>query len=156
MNNTGTKEGSIMKQTAFWREKNGDYAACLKYSVRIFVEEIYKMQHLEVSCTVRPIQWPLGVKWLTKFWIFPTDFRKDLKYKLSWKSVQWELSCSMRTVGRTDMTKLIFGFCNFANAPKIVSSVFCLSLLFEFFLHLSSIQMLVCTDNADHNINAWS
>ena len=22
------------------------------------------MQHLEVSCAVRPIQWPLGVKWL--------------------------------------------------------------------------------------------
>ena len=23
------------------------------------------MQHLEVSCAVRPIEWPLGVKWLT-------------------------------------------------------------------------------------------
>jgi len=22
------------------------------------------MQHLEVSCAVRPIEWPLGVKWL--------------------------------------------------------------------------------------------
>ena len=22
------------------------------------------MQHLEVSCAVRPIYWPLGVKWL--------------------------------------------------------------------------------------------
>jgi len=22
------------------------------------------MQHLEVSCAVRPIKWPLGVKWL--------------------------------------------------------------------------------------------
>jgi len=22
------------------------------------------MQHLEVSCAVRPIQWPLGIKWL--------------------------------------------------------------------------------------------
>jgi hypothetical protein len=30
--------GRIMKQTAFLREKNGDYAACLKYSVWIFVE----------------------------------------------------------------------------------------------------------------------
>jgi len=27
-----------MKQTAFLREKNGDYAACLKYSIRIFIE----------------------------------------------------------------------------------------------------------------------
>jgi hypothetical protein len=37
-NNTGTKKGSIMKQTAFCREKNGECAACLKYSVRIFVD----------------------------------------------------------------------------------------------------------------------
>jgi hypothetical protein len=27
-----------MKQTAFLREKNGECAACLKYSVRIFVD----------------------------------------------------------------------------------------------------------------------
>ena len=60
------------KKVALWnkrhfeeREKNGDYAACLKYSVHIFVEYIYKMQHLEVSCAVRPIYWPLGVKWLS-------------------------------------------------------------------------------------------
>jgi len=29
VNNTGTKKASIMEKTAFWREKNGDYAACL-------------------------------------------------------------------------------------------------------------------------------
>jgi hypothetical protein len=28
-----------MKQTAFGREKNGECAACLKYSVRIFEEK---------------------------------------------------------------------------------------------------------------------
>jgi hypothetical protein len=39
VNNTGTKTGSIMKQTAFLIEKkNGERAACLKYSVPIFVE----------------------------------------------------------------------------------------------------------------------
>jgi len=27
----------------FEEKKNGDYAACLKYSVRIFVEQIFKM-----------------------------------------------------------------------------------------------------------------
>ena len=27
------------------------------------------MQHLEVSCAVRPIKWPLGVKWLMYGWI---------------------------------------------------------------------------------------
>jgi len=29
-----------------------------------------------------------------------TDFKKILKYKISQKSVQWELNCSMRTDGR--------------------------------------------------------
>ena len=37
-------------------------AACLKYSVRIFVEQIYKIQRLEVSGAVRPLQGWLGVK----------------------------------------------------------------------------------------------
>jgi len=38
VNNTGTKYVRIMKQTAFWREKNGENIPCLKYSVPIFVE----------------------------------------------------------------------------------------------------------------------
>ena len=38
VNNTGTKYIRSMKQTAFWRGKNGDYIQCLKYSVPIFVE----------------------------------------------------------------------------------------------------------------------
>ena len=38
MNNTGPKYVRIMKQTAFWRKKNGDYIPCLKYLVPIFAE----------------------------------------------------------------------------------------------------------------------
>jgi len=44
------------KKLALWNkrhfeEKNGECATCLKYSVLIFVEKIYKMQHLEGSGT---------------------------------------------------------------------------------------------------------
>ena len=42
------------------------FITCLKYSVPIFVEEIYKMQRLEVSGAVRPLYGSLGVKGLTK------------------------------------------------------------------------------------------
>jgi len=38
MNNTGAKYVRIMKQIVFWREKNGEYIPCLKYSVPTLVE----------------------------------------------------------------------------------------------------------------------
>jgi len=37
-----------------------------------------------------------------KNWIFSTDFPKILKYRMSWKFVQCEPSCSMRTDGQTE------------------------------------------------------
>jgi hypothetical protein len=38
VNNKGTKKGKNKKKTTFSRGKNREYAACLKYSVRISVE----------------------------------------------------------------------------------------------------------------------
>jgi hypothetical protein len=32
-----------------FEEKNGECTACLKYSILIFVEKIYKMEHLDGS-----------------------------------------------------------------------------------------------------------
>jgi hypothetical protein len=40
-------------------------------------------------------------------------FEKIFKYQISRQSNQWELSCSMRTDGRTDMTKVIVALRNF-------------------------------------------
>ena len=48
------------------------------------------------------IKYPLFLQDFNKPWIFQSDFRKIHKYKISWKSVQWKPSCSMRT----DMTAL--------------------------------------------------
>jgi hypothetical protein len=46
----GPKRVAISKKRHF-EEKNGECAACLKYSVFIVVEKIYKMQHLVGSGT---------------------------------------------------------------------------------------------------------
>ena len=53
-------------------------------------------------------------------WIFMTDFKKLLKYQISWKSIQWELSfkCSQR-----DVMKRIATVRNCANRPKMVKTI---------------------------------
>ena len=50
--------------------------------------------------------------------IISSDIRKILKYRVSWKSCQWESGWSMRADRRTDMTILMDISCNFAKAPK--------------------------------------
>jgi hypothetical protein len=51
---------------------------------------------------------PLLLSDFIEIWIFSTDFRKILKHKISWKSVEWEPSGSMRADGRTDEAKALF------------------------------------------------
>jgi len=52
---------------------------------------------------------------LNDTWIFSTDSPppKKTKYQIPWKSIQWELICSMRMDRQWDMTKLKVTFCNF-------------------------------------------
>ena len=56
--------------------------------------------------------------------VFSTDFLKILKYQISWKSVQWEPSCSMRTDREKNLTVV---FRNFSKAPKNWDTISCLS-----------------------------
>jgi hypothetical protein len=85
---------------------------------------LFSLQLLFDTFLILRIQWGLHVKYplfLSDFngtWIFSIDFWTVLKYQISWKSIQWELSCSMQAVEQTDMTKLIATFLNFLNTPK--------------------------------------
>jgi len=43
------------------------------------------------------VKYPLFLSDFNHIRIFTTDFRKTFKYQISWKSVQWKQSFSMRT-----------------------------------------------------------
>jgi hypothetical protein len=47
------------------------------------------------------VNFPLFLSYSNESWSLSTDFRKMLKYKISWQSVQWDQSSSKRTDGRT-------------------------------------------------------
>jgi hypothetical protein len=67
------------------------------------------------------VKYPLYSSDFNETWILMTDFRKLLKYKISWKSLQWQpisMLADKRTDRQTDMMKLIVAFRNFANAPQ--------------------------------------
>jgi hypothetical protein len=78
-----------------------------------------------LSCMYTPIHivYPLFLPDLNETWIFSKYFEKQIfQYQISWTSVYWEQTCSMRMEGRTDrhtdMTKLIVAIRSLANAPE--------------------------------------
>ena len=88
------------------------YSVCLKnFSFYEELSEMWSKGLIGVH-----VKYLLLLSEFNKTWIFSTDSAKILKYQISWKSVKWEPSCSMRTDG-TDM-KLRAAFRKFANAPR--------------------------------------
>ena len=57
------------------------------------VSEMSSGLHVKYQFFLARFEWKFEFSWV---------FRKTLKYQISWKSIQWEPSCSMRTDGRTD------------------------------------------------------
>jgi hypothetical protein len=64
------------------------------------------------------VRCPLFLSDFSQTWIFSAQFRKIMKYQISWKSSQWGQNCSLRTDGRTDVKNLMVTFRNFAKALK--------------------------------------
>ena len=62
------------------------------------------------------VKYPILLSDCNEIWILSEYFLKILKYQISWKSVQWEPSCSMRTDGPTGTTKLIVVLRDFSKA----------------------------------------
>jgi len=97
----------------------------LVFSVQLLSETFLILRKfseiLSKFCIGHHVKYPLFVSDFNKTLIFWAYFLKILIFKISWQSVHLEPYFSVRTGRRRDMTKLIFAFHNYANAPKKVN-----------------------------------
>ena len=102
------------------------------------------------------VKYPLFLSHFNETWILSTDFRKTLKYQISWKSVQWEPICSMRTGRHTEMKLSLFAILR--TRLRTITMIYRQSVL-----RLLSSLHLLCNDflkhkwttYTDHNTYTW-
>jgi len=102
----------------FWLSLQISYAAFL--ILRTTEKDTIK----KMSTGLR-VKYPLLLLDFNETWIFSTDFRAVLKYQISWISIQWEHSCSMRSARRTgrhdEDTSYFSKFCERASTRLRIS-----------------------------------
>jgi hypothetical protein len=95
------------------------------FSLQLLHEKFFTLRRIELVVIINVLRFlyklPVILVIFNETRIFSKDFRKILKHTISWKSVQWETSCSMlmcREAGRqAGVTKLVT-FHSFANARR--------------------------------------
>ena len=99
----------IISQTARFSKKKKKVTEH-KMCVLIFsTTSVWNISHSKKNCarydqkryTGHHVKYPLFLSHFNEICISSTGLWKTLKYKISWKSVQWETRCSMRTDGQT-------------------------------------------------------
>jgi hypothetical protein len=60
------------------------------------------------------VKYPSFLPEFSETWTFSADFRKMLKYQISWKSAKFESSCSMRTDRHDPANSPFSEFCEHA------------------------------------------
>jgi len=75
------------------------------FSLQLMSETFFILRRNERD-TIKCVYWssctyPLFMSGFNETWLFSTKFWKILKNQIPWNSVQWEVSCSMRTDGQT-------------------------------------------------------
>ena len=109
--------GTIFEKKGYWRQNvNFDFHCkfCLKhFSLQQELDEI--LSQMTIGLHVK--FWSF-LSYFNKIWIFSIDFRKILKYRISWKLFLRKLNSSMQTDRQIGTTKITVAFRNFATRVK--------------------------------------
>jgi len=97
------------RENVYWTKKCGFW-----FFLQLLSETFFSLRRIQWDLIVNlrsvHVKYPSFLSDFNETWIFLTDFRKIHIYKISWKSVQRDSSCSIRTDRQTCP-------CNFANTP---------------------------------------